>query len=105
MFRVYGDGEIWKLQLDALRRILPKQNFQPQKMPEPEPEPDPEPEEDPDATLEADDRIDFANLPEMDFSDVPIEFKSITDHFISLRKKYDTSSMRKVTFQDDVKKK
>lgn len=101
LFKVYGDGEIWKLQLDALKRILPGENFLPQKMPEPEPEP--EEEEEADSTL-VEDRIDFANLPETDLSDVPIEFKAITDHFISLRYKYDTRSMRKVTFSDDVKR-
>lgn len=38
------------------------------------------------------DRIDFSNLPLMDLSDVPEEFKILTDHFKALRDKYNNKN-------------
>ena len=87
MFKVYGDREIWKLQLNALRDILPSEEFAPRpkkiiKIKESENEDD-----DDDDSI---DRIDYGSLPHMDLSNVPEEFKTLTEHFAGLRDKYNT---------------
>lgn len=85
LFSVYGDNEIWTRQLDALREILPNEHFevkQPPVVEEPEPN---------DEVIEF---TDYGNFPQMDFSDVPPEFKFVADQLAALRTKY---SMKRVT--------
>lgn len=77
MFTAYGDKEIWQLQLDALRKILPKENFS--RRPQVEIN---------EATGDNEEWTDYSNLPQMDLSSVPKEFKFLTDHFEALRDKY-----------------
>lgn len=84
MFKVYGDREIWNLQLNALRRILPSEHFRPRPISPPAPTPEADNE-----TFE--DWVDCGSLPKMDFADVPDEFKMITDHLTGLRDKYKTA--------------
>ena len=76
MFSVYGDDEIWKLQLAALKKVLPTLSFKTRE-----------------ERLKKKEKIyvpatNYRNLPITDLSDVPSEFKMIADHFESLRKKY-----------------
>ncbi|CRL02994.1 CLUMA_CG016259, isoform A [Clunio marinus] len=79
MFQVFGDAEIWDLQLKTLKNILPNENFSPR----PEEQPNDEPKDE--ATAEVDeDYVDFENLPQIDFSDVPKEFQFIVDQIIAL---------------------
>lgn len=81
MFTVYGDKEIWQLQLDALRKILPNENFS--RRPQVEIN-----EATPDNEEKTEEWTDYSNLPQMDLSSVPKEFKFLTDHFEALRDKY-----------------
>lgn len=107
MFKVFGDAEIWKLQLTALEELLSDEHFEPKRKKQPEVEVvdtcDLKEEEnvDPKDKAFGEDWIDYGNLPEMDLSDVGPEFKVLTDHFIALRSKYVT---KKVTFDERVKK-
>jgi hypothetical protein len=80
MFSVFGDREIFNLQLDSLKILLPKLKFkskserlamQSEK-----------------CTDTANESVDYGNLPSLDVSDVPSEFKSLVDHFEDLRQKY-----------------
>lgn len=96
LFKVYGDAEIWQLQLKALKEILPDEQFEPVIIDEPTLVP----EEVPDFMIE--EWTDYSNLPQTDLTDVDESFKMLTDHFAALRNKYST---KKVSFQDDVKKK
>lgn len=86
MFRVYGEREIWKRQLEALKKILPNENFTPRPK-------EPEVEAENDEASGVEDRIDFGNLPRMDLSDVPEEFKALTDHLAGLSLKYPTKNV------------
>lgn len=70
-------------QLSALRKLLLTEHFEEIKEPEQEPEPAPEPEEE---LIEF--KIDYANLPPMDFSKVPPEFKFAADQLAALGPKY-----------------
>lgn len=97
MFKVYGDSEIWNLQLKALQKLLPEEYFEPRKTGEPKEEVK---EEDvPDFMIE--EWTDYSNLPQTDLSDVGEEFKLLTESFAALRNKYTT---KKVSFQDNFKK-
>lgn len=84
MFKVYGDREIWNLQLKALRRILPSEHFRPRPVSPPPPTPDAN-----DEVFK--DWVDYGSLPKMDLADVPEEFKMITDHLTGLRDKYNAA--------------
>lgn len=97
LFKVYGDAEIWKLQLDALKEILPGEHFEPRKAENPKVEETDEevPE------LMINEWTDYSNLPQTDLSDIDAEFKLLTDHFAALRHKYST---KKVSFQDEAQK-
>lgn len=124
MFKVFGDREIWNLQLTALRKLLEEEHFEPKKIREP---PADEEQEDLDTTLtQADcdlmekeavependlskafkeDLIDYGNLPQMDMSDVQMpEFQSLTEHFESLRRKFSELKTKCVRFDETVKK-
>lgn len=87
LFRVYGDAEIWKRQLNALRIILPGENFTP-RLKEAEAIQGKE-----EAEMYLDDWTDFSNLPQTDLSNIPEEFKALVDHFASLRNKYSTKKV------------
>ena len=110
MFKVYGDAEIWKLQLTALRELLNNEHFEPKikKLELDEVQLDEitsklaaEATDEPTEKAFDENWIDFGNLPQMDLSDVGPEFKVLTDHFIALRSKYTT---KKVTFDENIKK-
>lgn len=88
MFRVYGDREIWKRQLEALKKILPNENFTPRPK-------EPEVASENDEAAGVEDSIDFGNLPRMDLSDVPKEFKALSDHLAGLSLKYPTQNATK----------
>jgi hypothetical protein len=90
LFKVYGDMEVWNLQLKALKAILPNEQFDPRRSEDVEP--DPPVVESP---LVVSEFVDYGNFPEMDLSNIPPEFKFIVDHFKTLRSKY---SMKRVTF-------
>lgn len=81
MFTAYGDKEIWQLQLDALRKILPNENFS--RRPQLEIT-----EATSDNEEKTEEWTDYGNLPRMDLSSVPKEFKFLADHFEALREKY-----------------
>lgn len=81
LFKIFGDKEIWNLQLKALERILPDEHFKPR--------PIASQPSTPEETF--DDWIDYGSLPKMDLADVPEEFKRLTDHFTGLRDKYNAA--------------
>jgi hypothetical protein len=83
MFKVFGDEEIWKIQLMTLKKILPNLTISCKKeMPK-------EVETETETDLDNEDNtIDFGSLPQMDLSDIPDEFKEISQHFEALRRKY-----------------
>lgn len=76
MFCVYGDDEIWKQQLTALKNVLPNLSFKTRKERLKKKEKNDGPS------------VNYSNLPQTDLSDIPNEFRQIVDHFESLRKKY-----------------
>lgn len=86
LFRVYGDAEIWKRQLEALRKILPSEQFTPRLKQS-------EVDEDKEIEFNFDDGTDFGNLPQADLSNIPEEFKALTEHFASLREKYSSKKV------------
>lgn len=89
MFNVYGDVEIWKNQLEALKKILPNMTFPTRKEKLKEVE-----------KIEnlkvREEWTDYSNLPQMDLSDVPKEFESLRVHFESLRKKYNVTKQNEL---------
>lgn len=82
LFKAYGDKEVWKFQLDALRKVLnsPQWTF-PSRLIK-------EFQEEPIVDDDHSERIEYCKLPQMELHNIPSEFKNITEHFKSLRKKY-----------------
>jgi hypothetical protein len=84
MLHIYGDAEIWKIQLEALRRILPDLVFLSKK----------DRMKKLNAYEENQNPTEYSSFgqqlcpPQMDLSDVPEEFKMLCDHFASYREKY-----------------
>lgn len=99
LFKVYGDAEIWKLQLNALKEILPNECFAPRRR-----RFSIEDYKNDAATSEevsAEGVTDYSNLPRMDLSSVPKEFTYLTEHFAALSHKYPSKT---VTFHGETKK-
>lgn len=82
MFRAYGDKEVWTFQFDALRKILNSPQWTILSRHKHEIE------EVANVDDDNNESIDYGDLPQMDLSNIPTEFKQITEQFISLRKKY-----------------
>lgn len=101
MFKVYGDNEIWQLQLTALKKLLSDEHFEPKRKKQAEVVEEEVETIEPENRFD-EDMIDFSNLPQMDLSDIGPEFKVLTDHFIALRSKYPTT--KKVLFDKHTKK-
>lgn len=88
MFTVYGDKEIWNLQVAAIKMLLIgtiKLKTKAERMKSMKRKPE---------TAEEWAGTDFNNLPVQDLTRVPPEFKKLTAHFKGLSQKYITNQNR-----------
>jgi hypothetical protein len=94
MFSVFGDLELWNLQLASLKNLLPTLKFK-SKSERSIVQAERSIVQAALNTDTANEPVDYTNLPSLDVSDVPLEFKSIVDHFEELRQKYAFGNRKK----------